>query len=65
MSVFNALLAPINDLQFLSATLLFLKLTLLGTSMMPLANTSNGNGYGGSIGVAASVGDRVGESIGG
>ena len=65
MFVFNALLAPINDLQFLSATLLFPKLILLGKSLTPLANTSNCNSYGGSIGVAAGVGYRVGETIGG
>ena len=65
MFVFNALLAPINDLQLLSATLLFPKLILLGTSLTPLANTSNCNSYGGSIGVAAGVGYRVGETIGG
>jgi hypothetical protein len=41
MFVFNALLAPINDLQFLSATLLFPKLILLGTSSIPLINTIN------------------------
>ena len=65
MFVFNALLVSINDLQFLSATLLFLKLMLLGTPLIPLANTSNCNSYGGSIGVAAGVGYRVGEIIGG
>ena len=32
---------------------------------VPLANTSNGNSYGGSIGVATGVGYRVGETIDG
>ena len=65
MFICNALLVPINNLQFLSATLLFPKLMPLGTSLIPLANTSDGNGYGGSIGVAAGVGYRVGETIDG
>lgn len=65
MFICNALLAPINNLQFLSATLLFLNLMLLGTSLIPLANSSNGNGYGGSIGIAAGIGYCVGETIGG
>jgi hypothetical protein len=65
MFICNSLLVTINNLQFLSATLLFPKLILLGKSLAPLANTSNGNCYGGSIGVTAGVGYRVGEIIGG
>jgi len=41
MFICNALLVPINNLQFLSATLLFAKLMLLGTSSTPLVNTIN------------------------
>ena len=65
MFICNALLVPINNLQFLSATLLFPKLILLGTSLIPLANTINGNYHSGSIGVATGIGYRVGETIGG
>jgi len=41
MFVFNALLAPINNLQFLSTTLLFANLMLPGTSSTPLIDTVN------------------------
>jgi len=48
-----------------SATLLFPKLMPLGASLTPLADTINGNGHSGSIGVANGIGYRVGETIGG